>query len=72
MLRLNAELLDADSGTDWVRFDYHSKPRPIALLDRKPLSLELDTQAGSLDLLEAEGHWALRLPRGEHCVLLRF
>ena len=72
LLRLNAELKDAESGTDWISFDYLSKPRPVALLDRRPRSLEIDGDPTPVKFEKARDHWTLRLPRGEHCVLLRF
>ncbi len=72
VLHLNAELLGADSGPGWVSFRYRSKPRPIALLDRRPGALEIDSQAAEPNLEQTKTHWALRLPRGEPCVILRF
>lgn len=72
VLHLNAELLDADSGPSWVSFRYRSKPRPIALLDRRPAAIEIDSEPAPLEIEQTKTHWALRLPRGEHCVVLRF
>ncbi len=68
LLRLNGELkaarsLDAHS----IEFTYQSSARAIAVLDRKPRAVEIDSVAASAI---SAGPNTLLLPRGQHIVTL--
>ena len=46
--------------------------RAIAIVEARPISIELDGAAMASDKLEAGSNWALLLPRGKHVVRIRF
>jgi len=62
----NGELASAQlTGTDTVELSYHSAARAIVLLNRKPVSVEID---GAPSTLDPAGPDDIFLPRGQHLV----
>jgi len=53
-----------------VEFAYQSSARAIAILDRKPLRLELDGVEEAPRLLASGQNYSLALPRGQHLVVI--
>ena len=53
-----------------VEFAYQSSARAIAILDRKPLRLELDGVEEAPRLLASGQNYSLSLPRGQHLVVI--
>jgi len=51
-----------------LEFSYASDSRAIAILDRKPLRVEVDGALTPVELLQDGEYWALLLPRGQHVV----
>jgi hypothetical protein len=72
LLHLSANLLAARSLADGFEFEYHSRSRAIALLDREPLRVSVDGALFETTPAPSPGHWALRLPRGRHLVHMSF
>jgi len=68
VLDLNAELISAAALAGGVEFAYRSQARALALLDRRPLRVEVDGEAVQARVEEASGRFALHLPRGQHLV----
>jgi hypothetical protein len=65
-------LLAAHVAGKTVSFSYESSSRAIALLDRRPVHVSVDGAVIEPDLVAAQRHWSLRLPRGRHTVALSF
>jgi hypothetical protein len=72
LLHLSADLLAARGLADGFEFEYHSRSRAIALLDREPLRVSVDGVLLDTTAAPSTGHWALRLPRGRHLVHISF
>jgi hypothetical protein len=51
---------------------YSSSSRAIAILEKRPSTLELDGEEIALELLASGPKWALLLPRGKHSAKIRF
>jgi hypothetical protein len=68
LLRLNGELKAARSvGAHSIEFTYNSAARAIAVLDREPRTVEIDSLPATPDRAGAN---TLLLPRGQHIVTL--
>jgi len=68
LLRLNGDLKAAHSvDAHSIEFTYRSAARAIAVLDRAPRTVEIDSAPASLNLA---GTNTLMLPRGQHIVTL--
>lgn len=73
MLDFNGDLLSAEALPGGrLNFAYSSSSRAIAILEKRPDALELDSVLATPELLASGTHWALLLPRGRHAVNLRF
>jgi hypothetical protein len=67
--RFNGDLKSARAaGTDTIELTYQSTARAVAVLSRKPRSIQIDGVEAPLTLLSER---ALALPRGQHLVTLR-
>ena len=77
LLDFNGNLRTASSRADGLEFAYRSSSRALAVLDRRPVRLEIDGagQTVAAVLLEhtdsAAPAYTLRLPRGQHLVTIR-
>jgi len=71
LLDLNAELIGAAVVPGGLEFAYRSSSRAIAVLDRRPVEIELDGEAARLPVLDNRGRFLLMLPRGQHLVAIR-
>lgn len=72
ILRFTGDLLRAQVVGETVRLSYRSTARAVALLDRRPAQVVVDGVVIEADLVVAQRHWSLRLPRGSHTVALSF
>jgi hypothetical protein len=71
VLDFNGELVSAERrGGSSVEVSYQSSSRALALLDRKPVRLELDGGNAPLSFLASGGNYTLVLPRGQHLVMI--
>ena len=69
VLDFNGDLKSAAVQGSSVDLAYQSAARAIAILDRRPVSIEIDGAPAKPTLLEsAPGRYALLLPRGQHLV----
>jgi hypothetical protein len=69
VLDFNGDLQSARYGPgDEIEIAYHSQARAYAVMDRRPVAVEVDGESGQLDLC---GTTTLRLPRGQHLVTIR-
>jgi hypothetical protein len=66
--QFNGELTSAQAaGPDAVELSYRSSARAIAVLNRRPLRVEIDGTASALD---PAGPSAIFLPRGQHLITI--
>jgi hypothetical protein len=72
LLHLSADLLSARGLADGFEFEYQSRSRAIALLDREPLRVSVDGVLFDTTPAPSSGHWALRLPPGRHLIRMSF
>jgi len=72
ILRFTGDLLGAEVADQTVSLSYKSSSRAVALLDRRPSQVVVDGAVIEADLVAAQRHWLLRLPRGSHTVALSF
>jgi hypothetical protein len=73
VLDLNATLKSARLLPDALELAYSSRSRALALTSRKPVHLAVDGREAPVEATSASsGTWAVRLPRGEHVVVMRF
>ncbi len=72
LLDFNGELKAAAFQPRGLEFAYQSAARALAVLDQKPVRVEIDgaTQPEP-DILPGEGVYTLRLPRGQHVVTVQ-
>jgi len=71
VLDFNGELVSAERrGGSSVEVSYQSSSRALALVDRKPVRLELDGGDALLSFLASGGNYTLVLPRGQHLVTI--
>ena len=69
VIHLNADLKAARAvGSNGLEFSYQSGARAIAILDRAPSRVEIDSVAGAPVMA---GPMTLWLPRGQHTVMVR-
>jgi len=72
ILDFNGDLHTAEALRNELVITYSSSSRAIAVLEKRPTSLELDDAEITIELLASGQHWALLLPRGKHTVRIRF
>lgn len=70
LLDFNGELRDAAALPAGLEFAYSSTARALAVLDRRPVRLEIDGASAEPQVRKGAGGWLLRLPRGQHLVSL--
>ncbi len=66
LLYLNGDLIAARILPGAIEFEYVSSSRAIALVNQQPRRVTIDGAALDSPAVEAQSHWALRLPRGRH------
>jgi hypothetical protein len=72
MLDFNGILKSAQSLSGRrIEFSYQGTSRAIALLDCKPVRIEIDGFDAPIDMRVAARHFALMLPRGQHVVTMQ-
>ena len=54
-----------------ARLWYQSASRAIAVVERRPLRVEVDGLDIAINVLPSGGYWALMLPRGKHMVKIQ-
>jgi hypothetical protein len=68
MLDFNGTLRTAAALANGVEFSYESEARAIAVLDGRPLELEIDGEKAVPATVESGGRWIVMLPRGQHLI----
>jgi hypothetical protein len=68
LLDLNAELRGAATLAGGIEFAYRSASRALALVDRKPIRVEVDDAPASPKVEDTGRGYILTLPRGQHLV----
>lgn len=71
LLDFNGDLRTASSLPNGLELAYHSSSRALALLDRRPVQLQIDGVAQALPPACATLPCTLLLPRGQHLVTIR-
>ncbi|MCS6953007.1 MAG: hypothetical protein RMK57_15045 [Bryobacterales bacterium] len=71
LLDLNAELRSARLVESGIEFSYESSSRAYAVVDRRPVAVEIDGEATDVRLIEDGERFVLGLPRGQHWVAVR-
>ncbi len=72
LLDFSGELKAAASRARGIEFAYSSSSRAIAIVDRRPASIEIDGAEAALEPFDAgPGRFGLFLPRGQHVVAMR-
>ncbi len=71
ILDFNGDLQSADRSNSAIDLSYESSSRAFALLDRKPLKLEIDGAPTPLTFLHSDARYSLPLPRGQHLVTIQ-
>jgi hypothetical protein len=73
LLDFNGDLKTAAARTAGLDFAYSSTSHAVAILDKRPTTLEIDAAPAALDLMDAgPNRFALLLPRGQHLVTVGF
>ena len=71
ILDFNGDLRSAERLPDSaVELSYESSARALALVDHKPMRLEIDGADARLDFLASETSYSVVLPRGQHLVTI--
>jgi hypothetical protein len=69
LLDLNGDLAGVAATRGGIEIAYRSSARAIAILNRRPVRLDVDGAEAPVAAVEAgRGAWALMLPRGQHIV----
>ncbi|MGD0015177.1 MAG: hypothetical protein ABSD56_12270, partial [Bryobacteraceae bacterium] len=71
LIDFNGELKSAAVAGGNLELAYASFSRALAVLDRQPLSLEVDSVPAALELAPGASAHVLLLPRGQHLVTIR-
>ncbi len=72
LLDFSGDLKAAASRAGGIEFAYSSSSRAIAIMDRRPASIEIDGAEAALEPFDAgPGRFGLFLPRGQHFVAMR-
>ncbi|HXG34294.1 MAG TPA: hypothetical protein VNJ11_13080 [Bryobacteraceae bacterium] len=71
LLDFNGELRSARVAPEGLEFSYESSARAFAVLDRRPVSVEIDGEAAAVRVIEDGDRFTLVLPRGQHWVGVR-
>lgn len=70
LLRLNGELRTAAALPGGVEFSYVSAARAFAVVDRRPVRMEIDGMETAPEVAAEGGVYTVRLPRGQHLVTI--
>jgi len=68
LLDFNGELKSAVALAGGIEIAYRSSARALALVDRKPVRIEIDGEPASPAVIESGANWVVVLPRGQHLV----
>jgi hypothetical protein len=68
----NGTLLSASSSANGIELAYQSSSKALAILDTRPVKLDIDGAAAQPELLESGRNWVMLLPRGQHLVSIGF
>jgi hypothetical protein len=68
ILEFNGTLRTAAALSKGIEFSYESSSGAIAVLDKKPATVEVDGERSQPKTLENQGRHILMLPRGQHLV----
>ncbi|MCX6623652.1 MAG: hypothetical protein NTY38_21810 [Acidobacteria bacterium] len=71
LVELNGDLQNATATSGSVDFSYRSQARALAVLERKPLEIEIDGQAVKCEVTEGPRGFVVSLPRGQHLVSVK-
>ena len=72
ILDFNGDLQSAAALDGGLEIVYANSSRAIAVLEKRPASIDLDGSKAEPELLASGSNWALLLPRGKHTVIIRF
>ncbi len=70
VIDFSGEIKTAFASGNGVELAYSSDSRVLAILDHQPLRLEIDGAAGGAQSERIPRGWLLRLPRGQHVVVI--
>jgi hypothetical protein len=71
VLDFNGELHSAEyADKSGIELSYDSASRAFALIDRKPMRLEVDGAGASLAFVTGANRYSILLPRGQHLVII--
>ncbi len=68
LLDFNGTLLSASATTSGIELAYRSDSRALAILDTRPMKVEIDGELAKPELLESGRNTVMLLPRGQHLV----
>jgi hypothetical protein len=71
ILDFNGNLKSASPTSDGVEFAYESSSRALAIIDRAPVSVEVDGTQVQPEVLSSGNTHTLVLPRGQHLISVR-
>ena len=71
ILDFNGRLRSARALENGVEFSYDSSARAIAIVNARPVRMDLDGDEAEPLILESDGKFAVLLPRGQHLVTLQ-
>ena len=71
LVDFNGELRTAAALPEGIEFSYQSASRALAVVERKPVSLEVDGDSAAIEGIEGAAGFVLFLPRGQHVVVVR-
>ena len=71
VLDFNGEALSAGLTGGELLLTYSSASRAIAILESRPVGIEMDGVGAAAEVLASGANWALLLPRGKHTVRIR-
>jgi hypothetical protein len=67
LLDLNGDLADVAATRDGIEIAYRNSARAIAIVNRRPVRLEIDgLETPAVAVAAGGGSWAVMLPRGQH------
>ena len=72
VLDFNGTLLSANSSASAIELAYQSNSKALAILDTRPMKLDIDGAGAKPELLESGRNWVMMLPRGQHLISIGF
>jgi hypothetical protein len=72
LVSFTGELGTASVSADSIAFSYDTRPDGLAVVDRKPVSLSVDGTAAKLAAIDGPAGWVVRVPGGNHKVVVSF